>query len=342
MQPEETLKVVIKRINIKGALVELLKSSGKNQEITNKSINSKRSLRYKQAKKMWLLYVFLLLPIVHTIIFHYVPMYGIIIAFKDFKPIKGILGSEWNNFEHFKALFSSVGFLRVFRNTIYISFLRLIFGFPAPIILALLLNEIYHEKFKKVVQTISYLPVFMSWVVLAGVFFEFLSVQRGPVNYIIKALGGTPIDFFTDKFWFIVMIIATGVWAGVGWGAVIYLASLSSVNPELYESAELDGANRFQKAIHISLPALVPVITIIFILNLGGILNAGFDQIFNMYNPLVMEVADIIDTYVYRMGLVNAEYDFSTAVGLFKNVIGLILIIITNLIVSRVSDYGIW
>jgi putative aldouronate transport system permease protein len=182
----------------------------------------------------------------------------------------------------------------------------------------------------------------MSWVVLTGVFFEFLSVQRGPVNYLIKVLGGQPIDFFTNKRFFVPMLIFTDVWRGVGWGAVIYLASLSSVNPELYESAELDGANRFHKAIHISLPALTPVITILFILNLGGILNAGFDQIFNMYNPLVMEVADIIDTYVYRMGLVNAEYDFSAAVGLFKNVVGLILILITNSLVARISDYGIW
>ena len=314
-----------------------------NSQIANKYlINLKLKFRYKEVKKMWLLYVFLLFPIVHTIIFNYLPMYGVVIAFKDFKPVKGILGSEWNNFQHFKDLFSSIGFFRVFKNTIYISILRLAFGFPAPIILALLLNEIWHVKFKKITQTISYLPVFMSWVVLAGVFFEFLSVQRGPINFIIKGLGGQPIDFFTNKVWFLVMLISTGVWSGIGWGAVIYLASLSSVNPELYESAELDGANRYHKAVHISLPALAPVITILFILNLGGILNAGFDQIFNMYNPLVMEVADIIDTYVYRMGLVNAEYDFSAAVGLFKNIIGLILILITNLIVRKVSDYGVW
>jgi putative aldouronate transport system permease protein len=297
---------------------------------------------YREAKKMWMLYLFLLLPIIHTIIFHYLPMYGVVIAFKDFRPVDGILGSKWNNFQHFKDLFSSTGFFRVFKNTIKISILRLAFGFPAPIVLALLINEIWHVRFKKVVQTISYLPVFMSWVVLTGVFFEFLSVQRGPVNYLIKVLGGQPIDFFTNKRFFVPMLIFTDVWRGVGWGAVIYLASLSSVNPELYESAELDGANRFHKAIHISLPALTPVITILFILNLGGILNAGFDQIFNMYNPLVMEVADIIDTYVYRMGLVNAEYDFSAAVGLFKNVVGLILILITNSLVARISDYGIW
>ncbi|HOJ12004.1 MAG TPA: ABC transporter permease subunit [Clostridiales bacterium] len=298
--------------------------------------------RYKEARKMWMLYLFLLFPIAHTIIFHYMPMYGVVIAFKDFKPVKGILGSEWNNFRHFKDLFTSTGFFRVVTNTLKISFLRLAFGFPAPIVLALLLNEIWHVRFKKIVQTISYLPVFMSWIVLAGVFFEFLSVQRGPINYLIKVLGGQPIDFFTDKRLFVIMLILTGIWQGVGWSAVIYLASLSSVNPELYESAELDGANRFHKAVHISLPSLTPVITILFILNLGGILDAGFDQIFNMSNPLVMEVADIIDTYVYRMGLLNAEYDFSAAVGLFKNVVGLILIIITNTLVSRISDYGVW
>ena len=291
---------------------------------------------------MWILYLFLLIPVIHTFIFSYIPLYGIQIAFKDFNASKGIWGSAWNNFNHFRNLFAGASFPKVFWNTLYISFLRILVGFPAPIIFAILLNEIHSSKFKKVVQTVSYLPHFMSWVVLGGIIKELLNPQRGLINAVIQLFGGEPVYFITEPSMFRPIVIITGVWASVGWGAIIYLASMSSIDPQLYEAAEMDGANRFHKAIYVTIPSLMPIIVIQFILGLGGVLNGGFDQIFNLYNDKVMGVADIIDTYVYRMGLEELKYDFSTAVGLFKNVIGVILIVSVNIATSKISDYGIW
>ena len=298
--------------------------------------------KMKQAKKMWILYIMLIAPVAVIFVFKYMPMYGILLAFKDYKIRDGIWNSSWNNFAHFKMLFQSYNFIRVMRNTLIISLQRIVFGFPAPIIFAFMLNEITHLRYKKIVQTISYLPHFISWVVLGGIISEVLSPQRGIVNYIITSFGGEPIYFLTSKTLFRPILILTSIWQSVGWSSIIYLASLAAINPNLYEAAEMDGANRVQKAWHISLPSILPVVTIMFILRLGHILDAGFDQIFNLYNPLVYEVSDIIDTYVYRVGIIDARYDFTTAVGLFKNVIGITLILITNKIVKSYSEYGIW
>lgn len=298
--------------------------------------------RWILAKKMRVLYLFLLPAAALMLIFHYIPMYGILIAFKKYRFSDGIIGSPWNHFEHFTLLFSSPGFFRVLRNTVVISVLRILFGFPAPIVFALLLNEIVHTRYKKIVQTVSYLPTFMSWVVLSGIMIELLSPTRGAVNYLLTLVGMQPVSFLTSTALFVPILIATSLWQGVGWNAVIYLAALSSVNPELYQSAEIDGANRYHKAVHISLPSLVPVISILFILGLGGILNAGFDQVFNLYNPMVLEVADIIDTYVYRSGIQEMRYDFSTAVGLFKNVVAVVLVLGTNFIAKRYTEYAVW
>ena len=313
-----------------------------NTESLNRSITVKKPAKMKQAKKMWVLYVFLIVPIAAIFVFNYMPMYGILLAFKDYKIRDGIWNSQWNNFAHFKMLFQSYNFLRVLRNTLIISLQRILIGFPAPIIFAFMLNEITHMRYKKIVQTISYLPHFISWVVLGGIISEVLSPQRGIVNYIITSFGGEPIYFLTSKRLFRPILILTNIWQSIGWSSIIYLASLAAINPNLYEAAEMDGANRIQKAWHISLPSILPVVTIMFILRLGKVLNAGFDQIFNLYNPLVYEVADIIDTYVYRVGIIDARYDFTTAVGLFKNVIGVTLILITNRIVKSYSEYGIW
>ena len=310
--------------------------------ILNNGVAVKKGEKFRRAMKMKQLYLLLIPATVLLFIFAYIPMYGIIIAFKNFKAADGIFGSAWNNFKHFRQLFRNPGFARVFRNTISISLLRIIFGYPAPIIFALLLNELFHVRFKKIIQTISYLPYFMSWVVLSGILVELLSPTRGAVNYVITWLGGTPVNFLTSSGYFIAILIISGLWQGVGYGAIIYLASLSSINPELYESADLDGANRFRKAVHISIPSLVPVITILFILGLGGILNAGFDQIFNLYNPIVYDVADIIDTYLYRVGLQEMRYDFATAVGLFRNIIAIALIIGANIFARKFSEYALW
>jgi putative aldouronate transport system permease protein len=284
----------------------------------------------------------LIIPVAYIIIFKYVPMYGVTIAFKNFNMGKGILGSEWNNFKHFKVLFSSYTFYRVLRNTVIISLQRIVFEFPAAILFALILNELRSIKFKKVVQTVSYLPYFMSWVVLAGIINEILSPQRGIINIIIIKLGGEPIYFLTEKRLFRSILVVTNIWRSVGWGAIIYLAALSAINPSLYEAAEIDGANRFQKMMHISIPSILPVVVIMFIIKLSYILKAGFDQIFNLYNPLVYEVADIFDTYVYRVGLVDVRFDYSTAVGFFMNVVGLVFVVGSNMIIRKYSEYGIW
>lgn len=289
--------------------------------------------------------VLMFLPAAITLaLFAYAPMYGLTIAFKDFALLKGISGSPWVGLENFRKLLTAPSFSEVFVNTIKISFLRLIFGFPAPILLALLLNEVGNARFKKVVQTISYLPHFLSWVVLAGIVIQILSPSSGIVNQIIVMFGGNPIYFVADPRYFVPMLIVTGIWKEVGWGTVVYLASITSISPELYEAATIDGAGRFQKMLHITLPALRPVVSIMFILNSGNLINAGFDQIYNLSNPAVYKVADIIDTYVYRRGLLDMKYSFSSAAGLFKNIISFALVLTTNGLVKVISgkENGIW
>jgi putative aldouronate transport system permease protein len=292
--------------------------------------------------KMRWYYLFLLPAMVVMVLFHYKPMYGIVIAFKDYQILDGILGSPWVGLAHFRRLFDSALFYRVLANTAIISCLRIVFGFPAPILLALLLNEVKSFRYKRVVQTISYLPHFISWVVLGGIIKEVLSPSRGAVNYIISLLGGKPIYFLAEPSWFRTVLIATGVWQGVGWGSIVYLAAISSIDVQQYEAAHIDGATRLQQARLITLPSIMPVVTVLFLLSLSSILNAGFDQVFNLYNSMVMSVGDIIDTYVYRVGLLGFEYSFATAVGLFKNVIGFVLVVTVNAITGRFSEYGLW
>ena len=301
-----------------------------------------RRQRRSRAKKMRAYYLLMIVPIVILFIFHYVPIYGVIIAFKDFRYIDGIIGSPWNNFRWFKHLFTDPFFLRILRNTIIISLYRIIFGFPAPIILALLLNEVRMVPFKKVVQTVSYFPHFVSWVVLGSILIEVLSPSRGPIGSAFVFLGLKPISWLTNVGTFRGLLVVTGIWQGIGWGSIVYLAVLSSVDPDLYEVAAIEGAGRFQKIIFINIPALVPVMTILVILRMGSILSVGFQQIFILYNPLVYEVADVIDTYVYRMGILRGEYSFSTAVGLFKNVVGFLMVVLANSVAKRVSEYAIW
>ena len=255
---------------------------------------------------MALLYVFFLVPASLIFIFNYIPMYGVLIAFKDYKISRGIWASPWNNFEHFKLVFEDPFFLRVLRNTLIISFLRIIFGFPAPILLAILINEVKGTAFKRTVQSVSYLPHFMSWVVLSSIIIEIVSPQRGMVGFIAAKLGRDAPVILANKQLFRPLLIVSGIWKEVGWGTIVYFAAITGINPELYESAVVDGANRFRRAIHITIPSIMYAVAILFILRLGGILSAGFDQIFNLYNPLVYEVADIIDTYVYRVALLNS------------------------------------
>jgi len=317
-----------------------------NMEITGKikfaSISgalSRIAQRYWKARYLFLLF---LPALVYYVIFCYGPMYGVQIAFKDYNFALGITGSEWIGLTHFRRLFGLNKFWQVFSNTIIISSLKLVFGFPAPIFLALLFNEIRMRRFKKVVQTISYLPHFLSWVILASIFIQLLSPTTGPVNQVIKSFGFKEIYFLGSRQYFRSVLVATSIWKGIGWGSVVYLAALSGIDPSLYEAAHMDGANRFQMIRYISLPELTPVITIMFIFAVGGVINDDFDQIFNLYNDAVLPVADVISTYTYRIGLLQVQYSFSTAVGLFKNVIAFALVFCTNALARRFSSYGLW
>ena len=285
----------------------------------------------------------LMLPVVaYYVIFSYIPMAGIVIAFKEYRLLDGIWGSPWVGLKQFEVLFQTPSFFEVLRNTVVISALRILFGFPAPILLALLLNELRSEKYKRVIQTISYLPHFLSWVVLAGIFLQFLSPSSGPINILLTKMGLQPIYFLGQPSTFVPTIIATGIWQSIGWGSIIYLAAISGISPELYESALLDGANRLQRIWYITLPSIAPTIVVLFILNRGSILNGGFDQIFNLYNDAVMSVADILDTYVYRRGLTGLQYSYAAAVGLFKNGIGFLFVFATNLFARKLGDASLW
>ena len=295
-------------------------------------------------KKNYVLALMLLPIVLYFIVFKYIPMGGIIMAFKDYKIRLGILGSEWNGLENFTKLFATKTFTRAVKNTLEISLLRILWGFPMPIILALLLNEVTHTRFKKAVQTISYLPHFISWVVLAGLFEQLLAPgPGGALNSILGTLFGTqPIYFLGDNEYFRGTLIVTGIWKGVGWSSILYLAAIAGIDPSLYEAAKCDGATKLQCTRFITLPCIAATITVMLILEVGGILDAGFDQIFNLYNSAVYETADIIDTYVYRYGLGEMKYAMGTAVGLFKNGIGFILVVATNAISKRISGNGIW
>ena len=293
-------------------------------------------------RKNYVLTLMFIPVIAYYQIFKYAPMYGIVLAFKDYSIRKGILGSPWVGFTVFEELFATHTFVRAFRNTVIISLLRWVFGFPMPIILALMLNELKNLRFKKTMQTISYLPHFLSWIILTGLFTQLLSPTNGPINYIISLLGGKPIYFLADNAWFRSTMVITGIWKEIGWGSIVYLATIAGIDTELYEAAECDGATRWQKMFRITLPLMKPTIVILLIMNCGSILEAGFDQIFNFYNSAVYETGDIIDTYVYRRGIGDMEYSISTAVGLFKNVIGFILVTGTNFIAKRLGEGGIW
>ena len=276
------------------------------------------------------------------LVFNYLPMFGLVLAFKEFRLSAGILGSEWSGLENFSRLFGGADFPNALRNTVTISLLRLLFGFFAPIALALMLNEIRVSWYKRTVQTVTYIPYFLSWVILGGLFLMIFS-QSGPANQISQLFGVSPIEFLTNDFWFIVVVIVTGIWQAAGYGAVIYLAALAGISPDLYEAAVVDGAGRWKQTLHITIPGLVPTIITLFILNLGHVLNAGFDQIYNMYNPMVYDAADIIDTYVLRR-IVLMDFGLATGAGLFKSVVGLLMVVLANSLARRLSggEQGIW
>lgn len=287
------------------------------------------------------LYILVLPGILFFIIFKYLPMIDLRIAFMDYNPFAPEK-STWVGFDQFHELFTKPAFLKVLKNTVYISLLKMVIGFPLPIILALLMNEMRNLKFKKAAQTLLYLPYFISWVILAGMIMNFLDPSTGLITKIIKAVSGQDIQVLTSKAAFVPMLVISDLYKGMGWGTIIYFAALSGVDPQLYEAASIDGARRFRQLWHITLPAIIPTIIIMLILNCNNILNAGFDQIFMLYSAPVYDVADIIDTYVYRIGIQKTDYSFTTAAGLFKSVIALVLIVGVNFAAKKSGNEGIW
>ncbi|KRG15300.1 sugar ABC transporter ATPase [Virgibacillus soli] len=288
------------------------------------------------------LYLLALPGLIYFLIFKYLPMWGITIAFKDFSPFLGYADSPWVGWQHFARLFSHADFLMILRNTLAISFLNLIFFFPLPIILSLLLNELRSQSYKRIVQSIIYLPHFLSWVIIASLSFMLLSKSEGVINLLIDNFGLAKFDFLTNPntFWF--LLTGQSIWKECGWGTIIFLAAIAGVNTDLYEAARIDGANRFRQIWHVTLPAIRNVIVILLILRLGDIMEVGFEQVFLMYNGAVSEVAEVFDTYVYRVGIQQGQFSYSTAVGLFKSFVGLILVVVANRMSKKFGEEGIY
>jgi len=288
------------------------------------------------------LYLLVLPGLIFMIVFNYGPMYGIQLAFKDYKPALGIWGSPWAGLEHFQTMVNDPDFWRALKNTLIYNVEYLVISTVFTIFLALMLNELRLKKVKSVVQTTVYLPYFLSTVIIVGMLKDFCSVNGGLFNQIITALGGSPINFFSESQWFRTLYIGSGIWQGVGWGTIIYLAALSGVDVELYEAATIDGANRFQKMWNITLPAILPTVTILMIMNVSGILGSDFQKVMLMYSPKIYDVADVIGTYTYREGIEGAKYSYTTAVGLFTSLLSFILLAITNFICKKFSDNSLW
>lgn len=288
------------------------------------------------------LYLMMIPGLAFLILFKYVPMYGLTIAFQDFNIFAGITGSEWVGWANFQKLLGSSEFYQVFTNTLLISIYKLVFQFPIPILFAILLNEMRSMFVKRTIQTVIYLPHFLSWVVVSGLFVSILSTPGGLLNQVIQALGGEPIAFMMEKRFFRSVVVTSNIWKDAGYGAIVYIAAISGIDQEIYEAARVDGAGRIRQIIHITIPGLASTIVLMFILRLGQLLNAGTEQILMMYNPVVYEVGDVIGTYVYRMGIGKMDYSFSTAVGLFESVVGFILLMSGNFLCRKLVNRSIW
>ena len=298
-------------------------------------------LIWKRIKENKFLYLLFALPFLYYIVFKNGAMAWLLLAFKDFSARKGLWGSEWVGFEHFVNFFSTPDFFRLLRNTVLLSLYNLIFSFPVPVFLALMINEVQQKPFKKAVQSITYLPHFFSTVIICGMLVNFLT-SDGLINQIIVTFGGQPVNFLTDPRWFRTIYIASGIWQSAGWGSIMYLAALTGVDPQLYESAVIDGATKVQQTRYISLPSITPIISIQLLLSIGSMLTVGYEKIILLYNGSTYETADIISTYVYRRGLLGADYGYGTAVSLFQSVISLVLIVVSNKIAAKVGETSLW
>lgn len=292
-------------------------------------------------KKFWPYYVMVLPGIVFFIVFKYVPMLGSVIAFKDYNVMDGIFGSAWVGLKHFKTLLDYADFKRIFSNTMILGLCKTVLIFPIPVVLSLMLNEVKSLKVKKTIQTAIYIPYFLSWVIVGGLVFDLLGVG-GLFNNIREMLGMESILVMQKETYFRPVYVLSSIWKDAGWGTVVYMAAISGIDQSLYESAAMDGASRWARIRHITFPLLVPTILTLFLLNIGSFLDLGFEQVFNLITPMTYSVGDIFDTYVYRVGIQQAQYSFTTAVGLFQSTIGLVLVVTFNKISNKVSDGGLW
>ncbi|MFC0558287.1 ABC transporter permease [Halalkalibacter alkalisediminis] len=295
----------------------------------------------KIKKNKWL-YLMIAPGILYFFVYKYIPMYGLIIAFQDYKPYLGITGSEWVGFQHFERLFTSPEFWMIFRNTLVLFALQILVFFPIPIIIALMLNEVRNQMFKKSVQTLIYIPHFMSWVVIVSISFVMLTLDGGIINSVLEALGFQKINFLMNPDTFRPMYIIQVIWREAGWGTIIFLAAIAAVDPQLYEAAKMDGANRLRQAWHITLPAIRSVIVVLLILKIGDVLELGFEHVYLLLNASNREVGEIFDTYVYTAGLKQGQFSYSTAVGFFKGIVGLILVMVANWLAKKAGEEGVY
>jgi len=311
-----------------------MKTAILNQSVPKSSLNS-------NIKRYWPYYVMVLPGIVYFLIFKYIPMMGSVIAFEDYNVMGGIFGSQWVGLKHFKTLLNYQDFNRIFANTIILGLYKTILIFPIPIVLSIMLNEVRNLKLKKTIQTAVYIPYFLSWVIVGGLVFDLLGLG-GLFNNIRTLLGMEPILVMQKAIYFRPIYILTSIWKEAGWGTVVYMAAISGIDQSLYESAAIDGASRFQKMRYITFPLLVPTVLTLFLLNIGSFLDLGFEQVFNLLTPMTYSVGDIFDTYVYRVGIQQAQYSFTTAIGLFQSIIGLIMVTSFNKLSKKFSEGGLW
>ena len=314
-----------------------------NESSENKPKKNRNDGFWRHMKKNWILYTFLIIPVVYYVVFRYIPMFGNIIAFRKYSAGGNIFGSQWSGFKYFKQFLGDPAFRRAFGNTLILNFSYLVVRFPLTLIFALLLNEIKWLPWKKFVQTVSYLPHFISMVIVAGMIKEVLSTS-GPINSFLVSIGQQAIEFIALPEWFPTIFVASGIWQGLGWGSILYLAAIAGINPELYEAAKVDGATHLQQVLHITIPCILPTITTLLILDIGGMVGSGaaFEKVFLLYNPMTYETSDIVSTYVYRMGVYSGNYSYATAVGLFEGLLNLILLTVANFTSKKVAGESLW
>jgi putative aldouronate transport system permease protein len=296
----------------------------------------------RAVRRDWMLILLILPAVAYFVIFHYAPMYGLVIAFKRYYVSKGIWGSPWVGFQWFGQFFRSVYFTRLIGNTLAISVYSIVFGFPIPIVFALLLNEVRNDRYKRVIQTVSYLPHFISTVVVVAILQMLLSMQDGVINELLARMGGQKINFLMEPKWFRPLYVGSGIWQQYGWNSIIYLAAITGVDLSLYEAAHMDGSSRWQNIWHITLPCILPTIGTLLILRIGNIMSVGFEKIILMYNEKTFVTADVISTYTYRRGILNADYSFATAVGLFNSVINLVVLVTANRMSRKLTEVSLW